>query len=410
MTAALLIAWLVPSARADGLERANVALAFEGLPDSTGLVSWRDSMGVDVGGGANHWRIDLRADFRTGTFVHATEVDALQQLTLTHREDGVALVAGRLTRRDARGWAHLDGLDVTFGGSDVVVPSLWVGSPWRPDTGLPTGEGAVMGTQVRLTPEIDTYGLRPAGAVGMEVQQSNDGMLVRGWLEADARSLRGSSMDLLAELGSDDAEGDRTLAARVELRGRMPLAAGLDGDAELRWEDLAPTDSWGQVGTPLRWLAPEGYGVAAVGVSHATADGGFEVRGGPMVRAREETGTAVGSSATAAWRGQLGLPVELRLRSAFIGPSALVGAAVGTGGDGALTWSGSAGLYRLQGLDERAAMVGELRLSGERELVRTPRGGTLNLRGVAAGGADRLLVPWWRAGVLLTASLAEEGL
>lgn len=397
MIAPLLL--LLGAARADdaSYDHASLSAGVEALPDTWGEPGWRDSLAVALASRRGPILIDVAADFRSGTWVDIDDADALRRLSVSWLPAYAEVQLGRHLHEDARGALHLDGLSARFMPGAAVRPALWGGRAWRVDTGAPV-DGALVGGELGIHPSRSGFGLLPGGAVGAEVHVVDSELLPRGFAAFGASSLRGTSIDLRAELGQDDG----ALAARAAGHARLPLTGGVDAGLDLGWEELPPAEVVGQLDSPLSWLAPDGYGRAELSLISRGDGLNARIQGGPVLRQRGEADAALGGAGSVGVRLGDSIPLDVTLRGVTLGPSGYAGATLGTAARGdLLSWDGGAAVYRMQGLDERAAWVGEIRLAGERELL-TGQRGALSVRLGTAAGVDRLLQPWWRGGLLLT--------
>lgn len=398
MTAAFLLLALLAPALADegGADAVSLSLGVEARPDTWGEPGWRDAIGVSLASQRGAWGLEAAADFRDGTWVAVHDADALRRLALRWDPRFASVQLGRHLHGDARGDLHLDGLSVSLWPEGLVRPSVWGGRPWRVDTGAPV-DVTLAGAELALRPSRTGFGLLPGGAAGVELVADDDSVEPRAYAALGATALRGTSLDLRAEAGALDG----AWAARAAGHARVPVSRALDATVDLGWDELPPVESIGQAETPLEWLAPDGVGRAELGVR---ARGGVQVRaqGGALMRQRGEAEAALGGVGSVGLRLGQEVPLDLSLRGAVIGPSGYGGLVASTGAaTRALDWSGGAAIYRLQGLDERQAWVGEVRLMGERALY-SGRGASVSMGLGTAAGVDRLLQPWWRGGALLT--------
>ena len=185
-----------------------------------------------------------------------------------------------------------------------------------------------------------------------------------------------------------------------------PVGSWAQLGATARWEDLAPVSSPVALDAPLGWLAPDGYAVATADAVLELGPVVWSTIGGPSVH-------APGADATAGGMVRSGLdwdpgPVGVGAAAvaATVMESALAGGLLGcryTAGEVSL--GAQVGAFRFTPLAGPQAWVREGRLSVGSSVWSRPQSvlHSLHLRGELAAGTDRVLDPWLRAGVVLSA-------
>ena len=200
---------------------------------------------------------------------------------------------------------------------------------------------------------------------------------------------------------------------RVLIDGSAQWGRLVDVGLALAWHDLPPDAVPESTTEFVQSLAPEGYGRAEGRLRIGSREVGVRLEGGATVRPLD-AGPQVGGRVRLGFDAGSGpLLFSVFGTWADIGPSYYGGGGFGIAGEtGRLRLKGEGAIFEFAGLDGRGGIVGEGRLKAELSLP-TPRigesRGDLRLVAEAAGGADRLLAPWIRAGVGLRAEVWGPG-
>lgn len=430
--------------------RVEAVTAYEGLPEQDGS-SWARSrhgllLGAELG---EHFSVlaagELHPSLTGGEGLAADEAD-LQRLRLRFESATTAVDIGRFVHLGAAGLMRVDGVGVDLDPSGPLGVALWGGRFGHPEAlVLPGLAGA--GAELRLSPGS----LHFTGGYDLltdTVELEHRGRVTGGWRGGTgARAMALAELGYRSELASEDVDGDDSadssaepgetddasaedgaageLGLHGELRGSLPLGTRAQLDLGARWYGLPPASVPWSSASVLESIRPADYGVADLAVRmRPSSELDLRVSGGPTLYqvatglsevditdlgAEPELETGVGFGAT----GKLAASydgVGLYGSSTFVGSSWYAGGGAGVErAVGALDLGLEGGLFRFQGLDAAPAWVGEGRLQAEMRLPAQPGWGELRLALRAAAGADRLLVPWYRAGIALHGRLGTAG-
>lgn len=368
----------------------EVTLGGELLPDSFGTSRARGSLGLSVGESYGAWQIGL-----SGTIRGAADNDpvgALERAELDGALGRMDIGLGRLVRMDLRGNERLDGATVG-GGNGTWSGSLWGGRLWFPEALTITDGTWVGGGEGRVRLAQPILDARVSAGLGAELRVTDGAFGGRIHAGADARGVLGGGMRAVAEV--DPGENRWRAQARIG----APLTRALDIGASWRWEDLPPATIPDAAAPPASWLSDGGYGVAAGSVRLRTAGRSVAVEAGPVIGAADGIG-AIGRVDAGATSGAT--TGSVFGTGAWTGENGYVGGGLGIA-EGAEHLGGGVegGVYRVRHLDERDSWAGEARAHARGSIGAMERAG-LALEVEVAGGADRLLSPWVRGGVLLT--------
>lgn len=403
--------------------RAEGHSSIEVLPESNGDTWARMRHGLSLTAGFSP-RFRVIADGQlliplATTDVYAWDEASIQRLAVQYNGPKVSITAGRYVHAGTLGLTRVDGVLLNLGMDDPVGVSLWggrVGHPEAIDIGGDVGGGA----QFRISP--GAFGL----AAGYDIRRTPVNLTHRIHLSTTLRSSRGVSLLALGELGIDgetegvEDSGGVGFAARVQ--SSLPLGTRARLRLGGRYYGLPPITVPWSAASIVETLRPEDYGVAEVSFELRPAnDLSLRVEGGPTIGQQTEgyevvaedseippgveTGVAVGGTAKLAfdWSG-----LGLYGTGTSVGASWYAGGGVGMRHQvGPVHLWGEAGIYRFQGLDGTQATVGEARFQGSLVLPVRPKWGQLGIVFRTAVGTDRLLSPWWRAGVALQARVGQ---
>ncbi len=338
----------------------------------------------------------------------------LYRLGIGYRSPDLSITAGRFVRVAYGGFYRLDGAEFQLGGHDKPVGlDLWAGRVGHPEPLTPVSAVGA-GVEGRFFPRGAHGGWSGVAIrVGYDLHKSLPGLRHRWHAGASARSGAGHSISGGVQVGLLPPEEDEEL--------ELGLIATFDGVlvphqrvrivGGFRWEDLPPPGIPESSVTAIEILLPRGYAVGIAAVELHPDHVAVRIEGGPTVHPAEEGPPDVGGNAK--------VTAELPLGAAHLGlfgaamkvsDSSFAGGGAGLSGVlGPLHLSGDVGAYSFIGLDGKPAPVAEGRFQAEL-LLPLPRrvgplGGELKILGRVAGGADRLLVPWVRAGFALRGSL-----
>lgn len=361
----------------------------------------------------------------------------IQRLSFQYSGRVVSVRAGRFVHVGTLGLTRADGFKVDLHPDSPVGGHVWAGRIGHAES-LSIGGDLGVGAQFRLTP--GALGL----AAGYDLRFTPVALAHRIHLSSTVRSKKGVSLFVAAELGFDsDERADETPDAPVEsdttddgeaeaaaadedvspsggpgfratARASFPLGTRASLRIGGRYYGLPPISAPWSSQSVVETIRPTDYGVAEVSV---------ELRPRSELRVRIEGGPTFGQTA-AGYEDVVvdsdepaGIETDLGLgatgKAAFdykglglYGTGTFVSGAWYAGGGvgvrqhvGPVTLWGEAGLYRFQGLDGTEATVGEARFQGELALPSRPTWGEFGLVVRTAVGTDRMLSPWWRAGV-----------
>lgn len=386
--------WLLATALAYEGEH-EVRLAVDALPGTLGEPLTRGALGITLHDEGDGVTVDASGTLRGSTLGESAL--ALERMQVSGGWGAARLHLGRHVHLDLRGAERLDGLSVDVGDGT----SAWAGRLWFPeelDLDHPAGT-TVLGAQVRGLASGVVLGGRLHGGAGAELRAGEADVAGRLWGAAELRGARGAAFSALVE-------GDPVAGLRADTRLSLPVARRLDLGLSGRWEDLPRATASPAWEAPQTWLAEDGYGVLAARAAWRGDEGSVVVEAGPVFTA-DDTG-ALGRLDLATTLG----PCDVGVfgRGAWTGRQGYLGGGLGaSGAAGVLTLDGDAGLFRVRHLDQRDSWAGELRARALGD-VSGPEGG-LAVGLEAAAGADRLLLPWARAGVVVTArsTRSDEG-
>lgn len=407
--------------------------AFEALPDVRGAtrVRLRNDLWARF---ALHrrWSLVVSGNLRFGRRIDDEEdtdrvkyagegIDEadLYRFSLRYAAPELTITAGRFVRIAGSGPARLDGVAVQIGGQTVPVGvEVWAGRLGHFEAMTPVS--ALAGGVDALLLPPGPRGSRGALAIrlGYDFHKSLPGLRHHWHGEALLRSGTGSSFGGGAEVGlipadSEDVEDD--LGMRAWVRGTLAPDSRVRIIGGFRWEDLPPSRVPESSLPILAALVPRGYAVGHVDLELWPGRVQIRVGGGPtLLVAQEEEPPRVGVTGKAS----LDLPMGAGRFGVFgagtsVGGTGYVGGGLASSGAiGPLFLLGDVGAYRMDGLDRKPGLVLEGRLAAELVLPLPRRvalaTGDLRVVGSVAGGTDRLLAPWIRAGVGLRGSFTLD--
>lgn len=399
MTPLLCALAVLLSAGALAADAAWMATGVESRPDLTGRPQLRMEQQLGTHLRLNErWSLDGQGALRDPAAPDAPLTGDLLALSATRQGPQSTLRAGRQVRVDPRGALHLDGVSLEWPRDDQAL-ALWSGRLWHPETWRPGSTWAGgLGLDHRLAPGRDL-------SLGAEARLAPQGAQTRVFGAFGLRGARGQAGRALAELALG-----RNPGSRLQLGGDLPLS-GSNLGADLRWEDLPEDLLPAALRSPMAWLAPQGYGAAAVRGSRRLGPWRLSAEGGPTLH-RQQPGVETGGIGRLAvgLNGGRGPDLGLALVGARRGPAALVGAVVesGLGGEGPRL-NADLGCYRLQASTGPGATVWEARLRAGAPLGSAAPQHKLLLRAEVAGGVDRLLQPFVRGGAVLEGRFGAAG-
>lgn len=404
MTALLLLAL---TARADDASALTTwsESAVELTPDLDGGTWGRARQQIQLEAKSGPGSLDLDAAFQLPPGGQEAAEFEVHQAAYSLRTGYGLLSVGRQIRLDPRGWLPFDGVAFDAEGTTFVRPAVLAGRLWSVEPGE-EGHGTWLGGfGFRIRPpngkgEASRAVAFTAGWLGRvgDAGLSHDLAAGAGW-----RNPKGANAALDAELRVGAERG-----SRADLRAYLPVGSHLALAPELRWEDLSPVGEVSGLRTPMDWLGGEGYGAASLAFDVNAGDIHFQANGGPVMH-RDEAGLGGLGRGSLGWQGD-------GANAAIFGSAAAIGGSWVAGGglEGGLALDrvdldATAGLFRFQPLSQAAANVGEVRLRGTTPLIADSDAGALDLSVEVAAGADRLLQPWARAGILLQGRLNDGG-
>lgn len=430
----LTIAALSPAHAASG----EVSLGGDLLPDSLGQTRNRGSLGLSFGETWGAWQVDLSGTIRSASEVDPVGVDivgAVERMELAGAWGQTNLVLGRVVRMDLRGNERIDGVHVgtESGGWST---NLWGGRLWFPESLLPgpgysqitgtSGEDAgvssgdhtattwVGGGEARLRLAKPVLDARVSAGLGAELRVTDGSLGGRLHIGADAKGARGGGLRGVAEV---DPTANRW---RAQAHAGAPVTRLVDLGATWRWEDLPAATIPDAAQPPSSWLSDAGYGVATAEVRLREAGHSVVLAAGPVIGVGTDPDKLDPDGSGSGGSGPDGLGALGRLDAAahvgdttghlfgtgaWTGENGYVGGGVGAEQSVGRVQAGvEGGLYRVRHLDDRDTWAGEARLHGGGVLIRQGRSG-VSLEAELAAGADRLLSPWVRGGLLLTGTL-----
>jgi len=371
----------------------------------------------------------------------------LRRLGLRYHGELFSVSAGRFVHLGSAGLRRVDGLGFDLQGELPLGLSLWGGRVGHVEAlDLPGSMGGGLEAHGQLGP----VGL----GAGYELLRDIEALEHRAHASSTWRSDQGASVFALVEGGlrsapattdepAEDTDTDTDtdteliedepleepgpdMGLRAELASAVPLGTRATLRAGARWYGLAPAvQPWSST-TVLESIRPTDYGVADLSLElRPQRELRLRVSGGPTfyqqytgwvvepedleidetLEADSDMGLGGTGKLAAEWNG-LGL----------YGTSTAVGGSWYAGGGAGLQRSlgpvdmrAEAGMFRFHSLDDSSAWVGEGRLQGDLLLPAQPGWGELRLALRAAAGSDRLLSPWYRAGVALQGRLGNAG-
>lgn len=339
----------------------------------------------------------------------------LYRLAVRYRSADLTASAGRFVRTALGGLYRVDGVAAEFGGHRPVTGAAWFGRVSHPEALIPQA-ALGGGAELRLLPP-GRGGEGWSGAairVGYDFQRSAPETDHRIYGSGSLRDGRGSSIGLGGELGinhEDEATVDPDLGANAWFRGVATPHARVQISGSFRWEGLTRPGLPATSQEVLATVVPSGY---------AVADAAILLRPGPL-QIRVGGGPTILPTSGAPRLGGMGkISADLAVGAGHVGLLA-AGAAVGgswyagggasvVGRVGPVRLGGEGGLYHYVTLNGRPGITGEGRFDVEWTLpiphVAGPASGDLRIAAQLAGGSDRLLEPWLRAGLALRGSLA----
>ena len=381
---ALLALWSAHAATGE------VTLGGELLPDSFGTSRARASLGLSVAESYRAWQVAL-----SGTVRGAGDLDPVAELERAQLEGTVGHLyvgLGRQVKMDLRGNERLDGATVSSDGG-TWSGALWGGRLWFPEALTVTDGTWVGGGEARVRLSQPVLRARVSGGLGAELRVTDGAFGGRVHAGAEARGVAGGGVRAVAEV--DPAENRWRAQARVG----APLTRTLDIGATGRWEDLPAATIPDAAAPPSTWLSDAGYAVAAASLRVRDAGRSVAVEAGPVFSPGEDAGAAGRLDAAATAGATTG---RVFGTGAWTGANGYVGGGLGIDQGAAHLGGGvEGGVYRVRHLDERDSWAGEARAHASGSIGAMERAG-LALEVEVAGGADRLLSPWVRGGVLLT--------
>lgn len=433
---------LLHKGRAEGLSSIEV------LPDTNGDTWARMRHGLSLQAHVSP-RFSVIADGQlliplATTDVYAWDEASIQRLAVRYTSPKLSITAGRYVHAGTLGLTRVDGIQLELGSDDPVGVSVWGGRVGHAES-LAIGGDLGAGAQFRVSP--GAFGL----ATGYDVRGTPVNVAHRIHLSSSVRDKKGFALFVLAELGFDT--NDRTTDAAADSPVGEIADPGLEGDDEPvevgqdeedsdrvgfravvqssiplgtratlrlggRYYGLPPiTVPWSSHSV-VETIRPTDYGVAEVSLELRPRNNlRFRFEGGPAIGQETEgyedlpedsaeipgieTVVAVGGTGKLSfdWAG-----LGLYGTGTSVGASWYAGGGVGMRHEvGPLDLWGEAGIYRFEGLDGTQATIGEARFQAGIALPVRPKWGQLGLVVRTAVGTDRLLSPWWRAGVALQA-------
>ncbi len=370
----------------------------------------------------------------------------IQRIRVILGGPSLSLSLGRFVHVGSLGLIRVDGFKLDLHPEGPVGVHLWAGRIGHAEA-VDLGGDLGGGVQLRLHP--GALGL----AAGYDLRRTPIDLMHRVHLSGSVRGKTGASLLVLAEFGfhtdnrqpapdgpvedptGEDPATEETESVAGESAPHEPgLRASAHGSIPLgtravlrlggRYYGLPPVTVPWSATSVIETIRPADYGVAEV-VLDLRPGNGLRIRleGGPSIGSKAvgyedvaadaetppevETGVGIGAAGKAAvdYRG-----LGLFGTGTFVGGAWYAGGGLGAQHTvGPLGLRGEGGIYRFQGLDGSGATVGEARFQGQLDLPTRPSWGAFRVVLRAAVGTDRLLSPWWRAGVALQGSLGRAG-
>jgi len=374
--------------------------AFEVRPDLTGqnLDRYAERLGVHVPFG-NGWRIGLIGGFRSVSMPEAPlELDVWRG-ALEHRTESHRIMLGRIVRDDPRGLLRLDGISLDLQDDGFVQWQFWGGRRWHPEV-ADTLDFLVAGAELRFG-----NGPRSQVSVGVEGRSELGEFVQRVWAAGELRDIVGHRLKVLVEAQSRLEETEW----RGTLDGTLVAGRYLDLGAEVRWEGVPPATALDDPRSPILWLAPDGYGIAAASARWTRGKWSWMASGGPVVRRDanlEAWATGGRGRAAIVWQATRELRLQAFGTAAGIDQAALAGGGAGIGiEDGGSMLDATAALWSIRPIDGAAAAIAEGRLTALGRVIDQVRGrlrSQIFVGARASAGADRQLQPFFYGGAQLT--------
>lgn len=422
MTALLLLATLSSAANATDSARVQWHLwswtGAEAEPSYTAESELRaeQQLALDLSSPTG-WHLDAIGALRDPAEAGAPLTGDLYRASIHYRSQLYSFDLGRLVLLGSRGLERLDGLSLQLGSTDALVLGAWGGRLWQPET-WEVGDTWVAGAELRTSPSV-----RTTAGLGYEARLADDTVEHRLHAFGSLRDLRGSRASLLAEIAPwQDSLGLGLPPGRAELSGTTPAGRVVDVGASARWEGLTPATVPQAFLDPMDWLAGPGY--AALDLDLGVQLGDLRLSGSasptwrtaasgdPTLDGASNTGGAGAMGrASAGWQAIEPLWVGVSAVGARAEPSWVMGGVAEARAEaGPLDLEAEAGWFRFRPETGPMAGVFEGR-AGAGAALPTPRSGalqSLTLLGEVAGGADRLLDPWFRGGLVLRGELGNH--
>ena len=343
----------------------------------------------------------------------------LYRLGVRYRTPDLSVTAGRFVRPAFGGLYRVDGAGLEVGSTNLPVGlDAWVGRVGHPEPLTPVSAFGA-GIEGRLFPRGASGGWSGVAIrFGYDLHSSLPGLRHRWHAGASARSGLGHSLAGGAEVGLlpeiEDGHEELDLGLRAWFNGTLNLDPRVKIVGSFRWDDLPPPGIPESSVAAVETLLPRGYALGDVAVELRPGKLSVRVGGGPTVLPSEEGPARVGASVKA----HAEVPLQHGHVGFFgaattVGDSSYVGGGAGLGGHlGLLHLNGDLGAYRFVALDGQPGLVAEGRFNAELTLPLPPSAGPvdgdLRIAARVAGGADRLLAPWIRAGLALRGSLHAQ--
>lgn len=370
------------------------------------------------------WRLADEADPDRAKYAGEGIDEAdLYRLGLRYAAPDISLNLGRFVRPAVGGLYRVDGVAAEIGADSLPIGvGLWFGRLGHPEPLTPVS-ALGGGAELRLTPPGPS-GVGWSGAairIGYDFEKGVPGLRHMLHATGSYRDGTGSALSGGAEVGllpapADEEEGELEAGLRAWFRGVLVPSHRFHLSGELRWEGM-PSPSVPETSAEvLSTLVPTGYAVGKVAVELRLGQPRIRIEGGPTLLPKTGGGAPAVGGTGKVWADlPLGPGRSLGVFGAgtAVGGSSYVGGGAELGGRlGPLRLRGDLGLYRFQGLDGQVGLVGEGRFDAEVTVAfprgNGPVGGDLRIAAQAAGGADRLLAPWIRAGVAVRVALSAQ--
>jgi hypothetical protein len=338
----------------------------------------------------------------------------LYRLAVHYRSADLSADVGRFVRTAWGGFYRVDGIAARFGSSRPVSGEAWFGRVSHPEPLIPDA-ALGGGAELRLMPP-GRGGEGWSGAairVGYDFHWSAPELHHRIHGSGSIRDGRGSSVAVGGEFGvasEPGTEAEAELGANAWFRGTATPDARVQISGQVRWQGLSRPNIPESSQHVLETVVPRGYAVADAAVLLRPGPLQLRVSGGPTifptVDAARVGGLGKVSADVAVGSGSVGLLAA----AASVGGSWYAGGGAAVAGRvGPVRLGGDGGLYHYVTLNGRPGLTGEGRFDVEWTLP-VPRSaglasGDLRVAAHVAGGADRLLAPWLRAGLAIRGNL-----